>query len=127
LSKTFLLPDCNEIQAWTPRLPTDEKVWILQPAGHSCNRVHASKKKEGAFMAQILTKHTHKFSIADDDAVRVLLEKLRAPNGTHDVDEEKIYQALDSASRRYSHSSQEIGRAFFHGLLTGYAVGLKHT
>jgi hypothetical protein len=76
-------------------------------------------------MAHLL-KHDHKFSIADNDAVGVLLEKLGAPNGSRDVDEEKLYKALDSASRRYSQSSQEIGRAFFHGLLTGYAVGLKH-
>jgi hypothetical protein len=72
------------------------------------------------------TKHTHRFSIADRDAVQVLLEKLGAPNGSRDVDGEKLYKALDSASRRYSQSSQEISKAFFHGLLTGYAVGLKH-
>jgi len=77
-------------------------------------------------MAQISAKHTHKFSIADRDAVRVLLEKLGAPNGSRDVDAEKLYRALDSASLRYSQSSQEIRRAFFHGLLTGYGVGLKH-
>ena len=73
-----------------------------------------------------MTKHGHKFTIADEDAVRVLIEKLGAPNGSRDVDEKKLYEALDSASRRYTQSSQEVGRAFFHGLLTGYAVGLKH-
>jgi hypothetical protein len=77
-------------------------------------------------MTQIPSKHNHKFSIADDDAVQVLLAKLGAPNGSRDVDGEKLYKALNSASRCYSQSSQEIGRAFFHGLLTGYAVGLKH-
>ncbi len=73
-----------------------------------------------------LTKHNHKFSIADKDAVEVLLEKLGAPSGSRDVDEKKLYKALNSASRRYSQSGQEVGKAFFHGLLTGYAVGLKH-
>ena len=77
-------------------------------------------------MAHVRTKHTHKFSIADEDAVKVLLEKLGAPDGSREVDQEKLYRALNSASRRYSESSQEVGRAFFHGLLTGYAVGLKH-
>jgi hypothetical protein len=77
-------------------------------------------------MPQIPAKHTHKFSIADGDAVQVLLNKLGAPSGSRNVDEERLYKALYCASRRYSQSSQEISQAFFHGLLTGYAVGLKH-
>jgi len=77
-------------------------------------------------MVQIPAKHTHKFSIADDDAVQVLLNKLGAPNGSRSVDGEKLYKALASAAQRYTDSSQEISQAFFHGLLTGYAVGLKH-
>ena len=40
-------------------------------------------------MTQIPSKHNHKFSIADDDAVQVLLAKLGAPNGSRDVDGEK--------------------------------------
>jgi len=78
------------------------------------------------FMPQIPAIHTHRFSIADRDAVQVLLNKLGAPNGSRNVDGEKLYKALASASRRYSQSGQEISQAFFHGLLTGYAVGLKH-
>jgi len=77
-------------------------------------------------MPQIPAKHTHKFSIADADAVQVLLSKLGTPSGSRNVDEEKLYRALHCASQRYSQSSQEISQAFFHGLLTGYAVGLKH-
>jgi hypothetical protein len=77
-------------------------------------------------MAQINAKHTHKFSIADDDAVQVLLRKLGAPNGSRNVDGERLYKALASAARRYAQSKQEASQAFFHGLLTGYAVGLKH-
>lgn len=77
-------------------------------------------------MPEIPTKHTHKYSIADGDAVQVLLNKLGAPHGSRNVDGEKLYKALHCASQRYSQSSQEIRQAFFHGLLTGYAVGLKH-
>jgi hypothetical protein len=77
-------------------------------------------------MSEIPSRHTHKFSIADRDAVQVLLQKLGSPKGSREVDEERLYKALDSASRGYSQSSQTISQAFFHGLLTGYAVGLKH-
>jgi hypothetical protein len=69
--------------------------------------------------------HTHKFTIADEDAVRALIVKLGTPRGSRAVDEEKLWKALDSAARRYSQSHQEVSQAFFHGLLTGYAVGLK--
>ena len=71
-------------------------------------------------------KHTHKFSIADQDAVRVLLGKLGTSNGSHSVDDDRLLRALDSAARRYGQSRREVSRAFFHGLLTGYAVALKH-
>jgi hypothetical protein len=77
-------------------------------------------------MVQIPSRHAHKFSIADKDAVRVLLSKLGTPNGSHSVDEGKLLRALDSAARQYSQSHHEVSQAFFHGLLTGYAVGLKH-
>jgi hypothetical protein len=77
-------------------------------------------------MAQTSSKHSHKYSIADHDAVRVLLGKVSAPKGSHIVDEKGLLQALDCAARRYNGASQQISQAFFHGLLTGYAVGLKH-
>lgn len=77
-------------------------------------------------MSQIQAKHTHKFSIADGDAVQVLLSKLGAPNGSRNVDGEKLYRALYCAAQHFNQSSQGIRQAFFHGLLTGYAVGLKH-
>ena len=82
--------------------------------------------KEEGLMAHRTAPHSHKFSIADDDAVQVLLDKPGAPNGSREVDEEKLHKALASASRRYAESGEEASRAFFHGLLTGYAVGLKH-
>jgi hypothetical protein len=38
---------------------------------------------------------------------------------------EKLLKALGEASRRYQNSGQKERQAFFHGLLTGYAVALK--
>jgi hypothetical protein len=77
-------------------------------------------------MAQISPKHSHKYAIADHEAVRVLLGKISAPRGSHSVDEKKLLKALLCAARRYKSANQIINQAFFHGLLTGYAVGLKH-
>ena len=77
-------------------------------------------------MPQTSSKHTHKFSIADDDAVQMLLKKLGTPKGSRNVDREKLYKALASAAQRYTQANQGISQAFFHGLLTGYAVGLKY-
>jgi len=77
-------------------------------------------------MAQISPKHSHKYSIANHEAVRVLLDNISAPKGSHIVDEKKLLEALLCAARRYKGASQIIRQAFFHGLLTGYAVGLKH-
>jgi len=37
-------------------------------------------------MAQFQSSHTHRFSIADGDAVGVLLRKLGTRNGSHSVD-----------------------------------------
>ena len=68
--------------------------------------------------------HSHKFVIADDEAVQVLLDKLLV-GGTHQQRREKLLKALEEASRRYKDSSQNERKAFFHGLLTGYAVALK--
>lgn len=76
-------------------------------------------------MATRSRRPSGKFVIADQDAVRTLIAKLAAPRGSRAVDEKKLLQALDQAAQRYKHSSQKIRQAFFHGLLTGYGVGLK--
>lgn len=68
--------------------------------------------------------HTHKFTIADEEAVAVLLNKL-AHAGPRPVHLEKLLCALDDAARHYRDSNQKVRQAFFHGLLTGYAVALK--
>lgn len=68
--------------------------------------------------------HDHKYGIADDQAVKVLLEKMLG-RGTRQKRREKLLKALDEASRHYQSSNQKERQAFFHGLLTGYAVALK--
>ena len=37
---------------------------------------------------------------------------------------DKLLRALDDAARHYKDSNQKVRQAFFHGLLTGYAVAL---
>jgi hypothetical protein len=69
--------------------------------------------------------HDHRYAIADDAAVQVLLDKMLG-GGTRQKRREKLLKALDEASRHYQNSSQKERQAFFHGLLTGYAVALKH-
>ena len=68
--------------------------------------------------------HDHRFSIADDEAVHVLLDKLME-KGSRQKRRERLLNALDEASRRYDESGAKERQAFFHGLLTGYAVALK--
>ena len=70
-------------------------------------------------------RHSHKFTIADDEAVLALMEKLVGGKGPHQARREKLLRALDDASRHYRDSDQRVRRAFFHGLLTAYAVALK--
>jgi len=74
--------------------------------------------------SQVQPSHSHQFTIADDEAVMVLLNKL-VSSGSHQQRREKLLKALDDASQRYRSSTQKERKAFFHGLLTGYAVALK--
>jgi Mn-containing catalase len=71
-----------------------------------------------------MARHTHQYTIADDEAVKVLLDKLLS-RGPHQERREKLLKALDDASQHYSSATQKERKAFFHGLLTGYAVALK--
>ena len=68
--------------------------------------------------------HTHRYTIADDQAVEVLIDKLLS-HGAHQERREKLMRALDDASRQYNVATEKDRKAFFHGLLTGYAVALK--
>ena len=54
----------------------------------------------------------------------MLLDKLLI-GGPHQQRRKNLLKALDDASRRYNSSTQKVRKAFFHGLLTGYAVALK--
>ena len=74
--------------------------------------------------SQIQPSHSHQYTIADDEAVMVLLDKL-VSSGSHQQRREKLLKALDEAAKRYQSSTQRERKAFFHGLLTGYAVALK--
>lgn len=71
-----------------------------------------------------MIRHSHKYTIADDEAVNTLLLKLM--NGKKDRRSRKrLLGALDAAARHYKDSDEKVRQAFFHGLLTGYAVALK--
>jgi CheY-like chemotaxis protein len=47
------------------------------------------------------------------------------PASSHNAVMTTLLRALDDAARRYKDSNQKVQQAFFHGLLTGYAVALK--
>jgi hypothetical protein len=68
--------------------------------------------------------HTHRYTIADDEAVDVLVDKLMS-HGCHQQRREKLLKALEDASQHYNTSTEKERKAFFHGLLTGYGVALK--
>lgn len=69
--------------------------------------------------------HTHKLGIADEEAVQILLDKLLA-GATHQRQRrEKLLKALEEAARHYKDSTKKERQAFFHGMLTGYAVALR--
>lgn len=70
-------------------------------------------------------QHSYQFTIANDDAVRTLVDKLVSIGSQQKVRREKLLRALDDATRHYKDSNQKVRQAFFHGLLTGYAVALK--
>jgi hypothetical protein len=55
--------------------------------------------------------HGHKFTIADDEAVQVLLDKMLG-RGTRQKRREKLLKALDEASRHYQSTSQKERQAF---------------
>jgi hypothetical protein len=68
--------------------------------------------------------HSHKYTIADDDAVETLMHKLENV-GVDQAQRKRIQQAIESATEEYRESSETERKAFFHGMLTGIAVGLK--
>jgi hypothetical protein len=90
----------------------------------SCNDSAVDRIRRGTKRRELNgTAHTP-FTIADDEAVKVLLDKLLS-GGSHQQRSEKLLKALDEASQRCSNSTEKVREAFFHGLLTNYAVALK--
>jgi hypothetical protein len=67
---------------------------------------------------------THRYTIADDEAVEVIVDRLLS-RGPHQERREKLMKALDDGSQHYNTSTGKERKAFFHGLLTGDAVALK--
>ena len=68
--------------------------------------------------------HSHRYTIADDEAVETLISKLET-SGVGQVSREKLRQALETAMSEYRDATEKERKAFFHGMLTGYGVALK--
>jgi hypothetical protein len=98
----------------------DEALYAAKRAGRDASlSARRGKHREVIFMA-----HDHKYAIADGEAVQVLVDKMLG-GGTRHRRREKLLRALDEASQRYQNTSHKERQAFFHGVLTGYAVALK--
>lgn len=72
----------------------------------------------------MMNPHGHQYTIADRDAVGEYLRKLSAWD-SHQQRREKLLKALANAAQECDRASDTKRKAFFHGLLTGYAVALK--
>ena len=68
--------------------------------------------------------HSHRFTIADDEAVETLMRKLEK-SGFDRQNRSKLQQSLETAMQEYNGTSDAERKAFFHGMLTGYGVALK--
>jgi len=69
-------------------------------------------------------RHSHVYTIADEKAVEVLVRKLGGSKlgvATRD----RLHEAVAAAAQQYKTANRKVRQAFFHGLLTGYGVGLK--
>jgi hypothetical protein len=66
--------------------------------------------------------HPHKYTIADDEAVRTLMTKLA--ESSHQTTPE-LQKALETAMEEYQTTDDQQRKAFFHGMLTGYGVALQ--
>jgi hypothetical protein len=87
----------------------------------------ASMKKAGrsnGSSGKPLPSHSHQFTIADQDAVETLMSKLRRTGGVQ-PSPEKLRKAFETALHEFESASAVERKAFFHGLLTGYSVGVK--
>jgi hypothetical protein len=65
-----------------------------------------------------------RLTVAQPEAVEVLLAKLRARAGGNPA-WYRVMRAAGRAEERYRDSGTPDFRGFYHGLLTGYAVAIK--
>jgi hypothetical protein len=65
--------------------------------------------------------HRHKHGIADADALCEYVRKLSRWE-SHQQRRERLLKALAGAVEQGNQSTDEGRKAFFHGLLTGYAL-----
>jgi hypothetical protein len=68
--------------------------------------------------------HEHKYIIADDEAVHVLLDKMLG-GGTRQRRREKLLKALDEASRHYQVPARRSARPSFTASLRATRLLLK--
>jgi hypothetical protein len=68
--------------------------------------------------------HSHLFTIADEEAFDTLVAKL-VKSGLSQPNREKVLEALQTAVEEFKTTNDNERKAFFHGLLAGYSVGLK--
>lgn len=68
--------------------------------------------------------HRHKYGIADPDALGEYVNKLSRWE-LRQRRRESLLKALRTAIDQSHRSDDDRRKAFFHGLLTGYAVALK--
>jgi hypothetical protein len=66
--------------------------------------------------------HSHLYTIADDEAVRTLMDKITQHT---DKAPPELLDAFDAAMREYKSTDERERKAFFHGMLTGYSVALQ--
>jgi hypothetical protein len=71
-----------------------------------------------------MARHTHTLTIANDNAVRALIDKL-VDEGPRGVRREKPCLPSTKLHATTKTPTNKFPRAFFHGLLTDYAVALK--
>jgi hypothetical protein len=73
--------------------------------------------------------HPHKFEIADKDAILCLIDKLEKHAHKNGEQNERLRKAVSWAEKQaVAVEPSEAGEreiAFYHGLLTGYAVALN--
>ena len=72
--------------------------------------------------------HSHKFEIADPEAILCLIEKIEKHAQAGDGRHERLRKAMawaEKQAKSLEGGHDEKQMAFYHGLLTGYGVALN--